>query len=92
MPAVGGYRLYLVQTHHYMPAGKQLLPVVSLLLIPYLLYHKDNKFNTVLYGVQECPSGMSKSARFESDLSSVVSILSSLDGSINSQSIKTASG
>ena len=31
---------------------------------------------------------MSKSARFESDLSSVVGILSFLDGSINSQSIK----
>ena len=51
-------------------------------------YHQDNKFNAVLYGVQECPSGMSKPARFESDLTSVVNVLSSLDSSIQSQSIK----
>ena len=55
---------------------------------PILYHHQDNKFNAVLYGVQECPSGMSKPARFESDLTSVVSVLSSLDSSIQSQSIK----
>ena len=48
----------------------------------------DKKFNAVLYGVQECSSSMSKSARFESDLTSIVNILSSLDSSIQSQSIK----
>ena len=51
-------------------------------------YHQDNKFNAVLYGVQECPLGMSKPACFESDLTSVVNVLSSLDSSIQSQSIK----
>ena len=51
-------------------------------------YHQDSKFNAVLYGVQECPSGMSKSARFESDLSATVNVLSPLDSSIQSQSIK----
>ena len=29
-------------------------------------YHQDSKFNAILYGVQERPLGMSKSARFES--------------------------
>ena len=38
--------------------------------------------------MQECPSGMSKPACFESDLTSVVNVLSSLDSSIQSQSIK----
>ena len=51
-------------------------------------YHQDSKFNAVLYGVQECPSGMSKSARFESDLSATVNVLSPLDSSIQSLSIK----
>ena len=45
----------------------------------------DKKFNAVLHGVQECSSSMSKSARFESDLTSIVNILSSLDSSIQSQ-------
>ena len=47
-------------------------------------YHQDSKFN----GVQECPSDMSKSARFESDLSASVNVLSPLNSSIQSQSIK----
>ena len=45
------------------------------------------KLNAVLYSVQECPSGMSKSARQGSDLSSVVSALSSIDPTIQSLSI-----
>ena len=42
------------------------------------------KLNVVLYGVQECSSGMSRSARQDSDLSSV---LSSIDPIIQSLSI-----
>ena len=42
-----------------------------------VLPNPDKKFNVVLYGVEECPSGMSKSARFESDLSSALKVLSS---------------
>ena len=45
------------------------------------------KLNVVLYGVQECPSGMSRSAQQDSDLSSVVSALSSIDPTIQSLSI-----
>ena len=51
-------------------------------------YYQDSKFNAVLYGVQECPLGMSKSARFESDLTATVNVLSPLDSSIQPQSIK----
>ena len=47
----------------------------------------DKKFNIVLYGVDECAPGMSRSARQESDLSTVAAVLSSLDSSISSQSI-----
>ena len=35
----------------------------------------DKKYNLVLYGVKEYPSGFSRSARLESDLGSVVSVL-----------------
>ena len=45
------------------------------------------KLNVVLYGVQECPSGMSRSARQDSDLCSVVSALSSVDPTTQSPSI-----
>ena len=45
------------------------------------------KLNVVLYSVQECPSGMSRSAQQDSDLSSVVSALSSIDPTIQSLSI-----
>ena len=48
----------------------------------------DKKFNIVLYGVDECAPGMSRSARQESDLSTVAAVLSSLDSSISSQCIK----
>ena len=51
-------------------------------------YYQDSKFNAVLYGVQECPLGMSKSARFESDLTATVNVLSPLDSSIQPQPIK----
>ena len=51
-------------------------------------HSSESKFNVVLFGVQECPSGMSKSARFESDLSNTVGVLSSIDSSIQPQSIR----
>ena len=51
-------------------------------------HNNDSKFNIVLYGVEECPSGRSRSARLESDLSSVVDVLSSVDTSIQPQSVK----
>ena len=53
-----------------------------------VLPNPDKKFNVVLYGVEECPSGMSISARFESDLSSAVKVFSSIHNSIEPQSIK----
>ena len=48
----------------------------------------DSKFNVVLYGVEECRSGLSRPARLESHLSSAVDIFSALDSSIQPQSIK----
>ena len=48
----------------------------------------DRKFNVILYGVAECPSGSSRSSRLESDLVSAVSVLSSVESTIQSQSIK----
>lgn len=50
--------------------------------------NQEKKFNVVLYGVPECPTGLSKFARFESDQSNIVSILSSLVSSFESLSIK----
>ena len=51
-------------------------------------HNNDSKFNIVLHGVEECPSGRSRSARLESDLSSIVDVLSSVDTSIQPQSVK----
>ena len=48
----------------------------------------DKKFNVVLYGMDECPSGMFKSARLEADLNKVVQVFASVDSSIQSPSIK----
>ena len=56
--------------------------------LPRVLPNFDKKFNVVLYGVEESPSGMSKSARFDSDLSSAVRVLSSINSTIEPQSIK----
>ena len=41
-----------------------------------------------MYGVEECPPRTSKADRFESDLASVVSVLSTIDSNIQPQSIK----
>ena len=38
-----------------------------------------NHDNIILYGVDECPSGMSQQARFQSDLSSIVNTLHTHD-------------
>ena len=51
-------------------------------------FHHDKKPNVVLYGVEECPPRTSKADRFESDLASVVSVLSTIDSNIQPQSIK----
>ena len=51
-------------------------------------HNPESKFNVVLYGVEECRSGLPRSARFESDLNSVVSVFSALDSSIQSQSVR----
>ena len=48
----------------------------------------DKKINVVLYGIEECQSGTLKSARLESDLTSVASVLSTIDASIQPHSIK----
>ena len=48
----------------------------------------DRKFNIILYGVDECPSGSSRAIRLESDLSNAVSVLSSVEPSIQSQIYK----
>ena len=45
------------------------------------------KGNIILYGVPECHSGTSRSARLELDLSNAVSVLSTLESSCQSQSI-----
>ena len=52
------------------------------------IHDHDKKINVVLYGVEECRAGLSRAARLESDLSSVVNIFSGLDSTIQHQSIK----
>ena len=42
----------------------------------------DRRYNVVLYGVEECPSGSSHFARLSSDLASVVSVFSALDDTV----------
>ena len=46
----------------------------------------------IIYGVDECPSGMAKAAHLESDLSNVISVLPMVDSSIQPQSIKDCFG
>lgn len=48
----------------------------------------DRKFNLVVFGIEECPQRTAKHDRLTHDLSKVVDILSSIDDSINSSSIK----
>ena len=56
--------------------------------MPSASFNHDSKYNVVLYGVEECRSGMSRSTRLESDLTSVVRVFSTLDSSIQSQSVR----
>ena len=51
-------------------------------------YVSDNKFSIVLYGVNKCPPGSPRSTRLESDNTSVVSVFSTLDDTIQAHSIK----
>ena len=51
-------------------------------------YHPDRKFNIILYGVDECPQGTSRADRFESDLDQAVSVLSTIESTVQPQSIK----
>ena len=48
----------------------------------------DRKFNVVIYGIEECQKGAPKHKRLQSDLSKAVSVLSGLDNSIQSPSIR----
>ena len=48
----------------------------------------ERKFNIVVYGINECSKGTPRHRRLQSDLSSVVSVLSKLDNNIQPQSIK----
>ena len=47
----------------------------------------ERKFN-VVYGIEECPKGTPKHAQLQSDISHVVSVLSEVDTSVDSQSMK----
>ena len=50
--------------------------------------HADRKYNIILYGVDKCPPGSSRASRLESDLSNAASVLSSVENTIRSQSVK----
>ena len=54
---------------------------------PHPSFTHDKKFNLVIFGVDECPEGTSRSERVNSDLSQVSQILSSTDESFQSHSI-----
>ena len=51
-------------------------------------HNPDRKYNVVLYGIEECPQGASKHARLQSNLKHVVSVMSKVDNTISSESIK----
>ena len=48
----------------------------------------DRRYNVVLFGVEECSTGASRSDRLSSDLNNVVSVLSEVDHTIQPLSIK----
>ena len=50
-------------------------------------YHHDRKYNVVVYGIEDCPKCTPKHAWSQSDLKSVISLLSGVDNSIQSQFI-----
>ena len=49
---------------------------------------RERKFNIVLYGMDECPNGSPKSNRLEEDLKNALSVISEVDQSITSHSIR----
>ena len=53
-----------------------------------LVSSSDKKFNIVIYGIDECAKGTSRSERLESDFSKVVSVVSGIDSNVHSQAIK----
>ena len=55
---------------------------------PQSRFVSDNKFITVLYGVNECPPGSPRLTGIESDTTSVVAVFSALDSTIQAHSIK----
>ena len=55
---------------------------------PQSRFVSDNKFITVLYGVNECPPGSPRSTHIESDTTSMVAVFSALDSTIQAHSIK----
>ena len=48
----------------------------------------DNKFNVVMYGIQECPVGTSRSEHMKHDLTATSKIISELDNGISPASIR----
>ena len=44
--------------------------------------HTDRKYNIILYGADECPPGSFRASRLESDLNNAVSVLSSIENTI----------
>ena len=52
-----------------------------------LSLNSTKKYNVIFFGVDECPAGTSRSVRLESDLSCVVSVISSFVTNIQSQAL-----
>ena len=52
------------------------------------LSYPDRKYNVVLFGVEECKKGTSRSVRLQSGLVNAVSVLSSITPSVQSESVK----
>ena len=48
----------------------------------------DRRYNVVVYGIQECPSGTSKSERNKHDVNNVLPVFSKLDNEIQPFSIR----
>ena len=48
----------------------------------------ERKYNIVLYGIEECRPGLSRSTRLESDLTNISNVFTALDSSIQPQSIR----
>ena len=64
------------------------VPKISANIMPSTSSNHESEFNVVLYGLEECPSGLTRSSRLESDLTNISNIFSELDSSIQPQSIR----